>query len=141
MPRPISLQRRKRVVELISDGATYKETAARLGISETSVHRFLRQWRETADLGAAPGHPGMYPGKLSDRHANWLRDRITQQPDISLGRLQVLCAKRGVSISRQALNMKLRKLGLRKKSADKVDGPPASLRSAAKPFELDLTRS
>lgn len=50
MPAPLSDDLRRRVVDAVKEGASYKEAAVRFGVGEASVSRWMRLDRETGDV-------------------------------------------------------------------------------------------
>lgn len=113
MPAPLPIALRQRVVDAYNNGeGTYGELAARFGVGEASVSRWLRMAR-TGDL--TPGVKGPMPPekrKLKPEHIEFIRDTLEAVPDstgpeLAEGVFEVF----GVRLSEATVNRARRKLG------------------------------
>lgn len=122
MPKPYSDDLRVRVVETIADGATREEVAERLGVSLSSVGRFVRLARETGSVSAAKF--GGYKGYALAAHEERVRRLVTEQPDMTLAELRARLARAKVTVSQSSIFRYLRhlKLTFKKKSARRRAG-------------------
>ena len=122
MPKPYSDDLRVRVVETIADGATREEVAERLGVSLSSVGRFVRLAREKGSVSAAKF--GGYKGYALAAHEERVRRLVTEQPDMTLAELRARLARAKVTVSQSSIFRYLRhlKLTFKKKSARRRAG-------------------
>src|SRR6266508_153439 len=101
MAKPYSEDLRRRIVEAIEDGATIPEAAEQLGVSISSVVRFLRLHRETGSVSASKF--GGYKGYALAAHEKQVRRLVAEQPDITLAELQASLAKEKVSVGQSSI--------------------------------------
>lgn len=110
MAKPYSDDLRRRVVETVEDGATIPEAAERLGVSISSVVRFLRRRRETGSV--KPSKFGGYKPYSLSPYEKRIRRLVREQPDITLAELQARLTKEKVSVAQSSVFRFLRHLGL-----------------------------
>jgi len=108
-PHPVEL--RERAVSLVDQGNTHTEAARRLCVSIKFVNDMVRLKRETGSLAPKrQGNPGR--GKLTGV-TDWVHNRITAQPDLTLDELTAeLAAEHGVKVHRSSVGRLLHRLGL-----------------------------
>lgn len=108
-PHPVEL--RERAVALVKQGNTHTETARRLCVSIKFVNDMVRLKRETGLLEPKPqGNPGY--GKLTGV-TDWVRTRITAQPDLTIDELTAeLGLEHGLKVHRSSVGRLLHRLGL-----------------------------
>jgi transposase len=115
VPRPLSLDLRKRIVEAVEDGATYEEAARRFGVGEASVSRFMRRWREAGSLEPNP-MGGRRFGITDEESLALLRKLVEEKPDRLVVELKELFEEQsGKSTSESGIKRALKKLGFRRK--------------------------
>ena len=95
---PIEL--RSRVVGFVEEGRGHREAARHFRVSPSFVNDMVKLKRESGGLAPLPqGHRG--GGKLAP-FADWLRDRLSGKPDLTLDKISAefqtahgLCVYRG----------------------------------------------
>lgn len=99
-PHPIEL--RERAVSLVEQGNTHTEAARRLSVSIKFVNEMVRLKRETGALEPKrQGNPGR--GKLTGV-TDWVQNRITAQPDLTIDELTVeLATEHGLNVHRSSV--------------------------------------
>ena len=122
MGKPYSEDLRARVVRAAQDGATIPETAEQLGVSISSVVRFLRLQRDTGSVSAAKF--GGYKEFVLAAHEELVRRLIEEQPAITLAELEARLAKKNVLVGKSSISRFLNhlKLPFKKKSAGRRTG-------------------
>ena len=108
-PHPVEL--RERAVRLVEHGHTHTESARRLCVSIKFVNDMVRLKRETGSLAPKQqGNPGR--GKLTGV-TDWVRRRITAQPDLTIDALTVeLAEEHGLAVHRSSVGRLLHRFGL-----------------------------
>lgn len=101
---------RSRVVAAVGSGLPREEVVWRYAVSLATIKRWLKQWRETADLApkCSPGRPGVKIGAL----AAALPGRLAAQSD---ARLEDHCAwwreRTGMEVSTATMSRAITRLG------------------------------
>jgi transposase len=114
-----SLDLRQRVVAAYEQGkGSLAEVAEQFSVGQTFVKKMLRQKRETGSVAPLADGGGRQPS-LSGKEHRLLRQKVKEQPDVSLAELQEhLSAEAQVTVSLQTIHRSLRGSGLwRKKRA------------------------
>lgn len=111
-----SLDLRERVVAAYERGkGSIAEVAERFNVGQTFVKKMLRQKRERGSV-APPAHGGGRRPALSAKEHRLLRQKVKEQPDISLSELQEhLESTARVTVSRPTIHRSLRASGLTRK--------------------------
>ncbi len=109
MGKPYSEDIRQGVVRAIEGGHTYEEAADLLGVSVSSVSRFLSRLRGTGSI--APKQFGGYKKHALEPYADQITKWVTAVPDITLSELQARLAKEKVVVSQTSIFRFLRHLG------------------------------
>lgn len=114
-----SLDLRQRVVAAYEKGnSSLAEVAEQFNVGQTFVKKMLRQHRETGSV-ALLAHGGGRQAALSEKEHRLLRQKVKEQPDISLAELQEhLAAKAGLMVSVPTIHRHLRTLRLSHKKKD-----------------------
>jgi transposase len=114
-----SLDLRQRVVAAYDEGkGSIAEVAEQFNVGQTFVKKMLRQQRETGSV-APLAHGGGRQPSLSDKEHRLLRQKVKEQPDVSLAELQEhLAAKAGVTASLPTIHRSLRSASLSHKKKD-----------------------
>ncbi len=114
-----SLDLRQRVVAAYKKGkGSLAEIAEQFNVGQTFVKKMLRQHRETGSVAPLIHGGGRQPS-LSDTEHRWLRQKVKEQPDISLAELQEhLAAKAGLTVSITTIHRSLRSSSLSHKKKD-----------------------
>lgn len=138
MGKPYSVDLRLAVVRSIEAGYTRGEAAELLGVSLSSVGRFIKIWRGRQSV--EPAKFGGYKKYALQAQADRLRGWIAEGPDLTLGELQRRLAKAKVRVSISAIFRFLRHLKLtfkkspargRARSARRRGGAPGMAAQAA----------
>jgi transposase len=114
-----SLDLRQRVVAAYDEGkGSIAEVAEQFNVGQTFVKKMLRQQRETGSV-APLAHGGGRQPSLSDKEHRLLRQKVKEQPDVSLSELQEhLAAKAGLAVSLPTIHRSLRSARLSHKKKD-----------------------
>ncbi len=111
MTAPLSNDLRKRVVAAVLDGESCRSVAARFGVSVSSVVKWSQRYRATGSV--APGKMGGHRKPVLAPHRDFIIERISQTPHLTLKGLRDELAARGVKVSHNAVWLFLRREGLR----------------------------
>jgi transposase len=115
MARPFSLDLRDRVVAAAAH-QTQAEVASRFAVSESTVYKWCRRWREAGTV-APKAHTGGIPPKVDPAGADVLRALLAERSDRPLRELVVLYRERtGVSLSISAVWRACNRMALRGRS-------------------------
>jgi transposase len=114
-----SLDLRQRVVAAYEKGkGSLAEVAEQFNVGQTFVKKMLRQHRETGSV-APLAHGGGRQPSLSDKEHRLLRQKVKEQPDVSLSELQQhLSTRVGVTVSLPTIHRSLRQSGHSRKKKD-----------------------
>jgi transposase len=105
LPYPEEL--RSRVVAAIEKGASYRQAAARHGVSPSVAMKWARAFRQTGSLAARP-MGGDRRSRLKGER-DWVLRRIASEPDLTLADLhRELCA-RGIEVAYLTMRRFLKK--------------------------------
>lgn len=110
MSRAYSLDLRERVVAAIAGGKSCAEAAGQFAVSTSSAIKWSRRKRETGSAAAAK-IGGCRPFLLAGRE-DWLLQRMTEKPDLTVQALLDELKARGTVVSFDTLWRFLRGLGL-----------------------------
>lgn len=129
MIEPYSMDLRNRAVAMLDEGASSTEVADALGVSDSWVRKMRLRRDVLGDL--APGSPPGKPRKLTTDDIVELYLLVDEQPDVTLGELAVLMAKRlKVRVSISTLSRRLIELGLTRKKRVSTPPKPTGSRSS-----------
>lgn len=117
-PHPIAL--RERVVAFVEEGHSRRAAAAHFRVSPRFVNNMMILKRQTGSLEPKRQGHGGNNGKLRDQ-ADWVRQRIAGNGDLTLDELRCELAGRGVAVHRSSVGGLLHRFGLshKKKSSGK----------------------
>ena len=101
MAKPYSNDLRARVIAAVEEGATLEEAGERHHVSLSSVGRFLRRRRQTGSV--SPAKFGGYKPYALAAHEEWVRQLVTEQPDITLAELRAKLTKRKVTVGQTSI--------------------------------------
>lgn len=124
MPRPLSVDLRKRVVAAYERGGVTRDAVAEMfQVGRATVNRLVRQFRATGSVEPGP-HGGGKPAKFNPRLDRMLRKLVAEQSDATVPELvEALEAKTGARVSSSTMGRALARLGLTRK---KSPSSPAS---------------
>lgn len=114
-----SLDLRQRVVAAYEQGkGSLAQVAEQFNVGQTFVKKMLRQKRESGTV-APLAHGGGRQPSLSEKEHRLVRQRVKEQPDVSLMELQEhLATKARVEVSLPTIHRSLRRSGLSHKKKD-----------------------
>lgn len=111
MPKALSADLRKRIVDSISGGRSRRAAAIRFRVAPSTAVRLASRFEETGSI--APKRLGRLPGsgKLGP-HADFIIGHVEARPDITMPELaELLEAERGVRVDPSNLSKFLCKAG------------------------------
>ena len=115
MGKPHPMELRERVITFVEEGHSHRAAASHFRVSPRFANRMVIPKRETGSLEPMrQGHGGH--GKLK-AHADWVRQRVAENGDLTLDELCVELAACGVIIHRSNVSRLLHRLGLGLKKA------------------------
>ena len=136
MARPYSLDLRERVVAAVAGGQTCRSVAATFGVSVASVVKWSQRYRATGSA-AAKRMGGNRPYALAGER-EFVRQRLAEEPDITLRGLAEALSERGVNVSIYAVwhflqheGLSFKKKHSRKRAGSARRGAPARQMEAA----------
>lgn len=115
--KPYSQDLRERVMAAIKAGQhSQAQIAETYGISESTVEKWKRRWRETKSVAALPHAGG--PVRVLKSSGNFIRAEVRKQPDLSLLELcERVLTEKGLTANDSMMSRELQLLQLpRKKS-------------------------
>ena len=115
--RPYSQDLRERVIAAVKAGQqSQAQIAETYGISESTIEKWNRRWRETKSVAALPHAGG--PVRVLKSSGNFIRAEVKKQPDISLLELcERVLTEKGLTANDSMMSRELQLLQLpRKKS-------------------------
>ena len=116
MTRPYSNDLRERVVAAVEGGASCRAVAARFGVAVSSVVKWSQRYRQTGSV--APGKVGGHRRPVLKPYRDFIVERISREPHLTLHGLKDELAERGIAVSHNTVWQFLRREGLRfKKNA------------------------
>jgi transposase len=110
MVRPYSNDLRERVVGAVTDGESCRAVAARFGVAVSSVVKWSQRYRRTGSV--APAKMGGYRRRVLAPHREFIVERLSQEPHLTLHRLKDDLAARGITVSHNTVWLFLRREGL-----------------------------
>jgi transposase len=108
MPMPISKEKRELIIYHKKKGAKNREISEWLQITERSVERILKLYREEKTIAPKPHNKGRKPA-FCRKKMERIIEKIREVPDITL---EELVEEFNLKISKSALSRKLKKEGL-----------------------------
>lgn len=139
MPKPYSIDLRKRAVAVILSGAKYNEAAERFAVRVASLSRWVGRQRHTGTVAPEP-FGGRKTSTLAP-HENKIRTLVEAEPDLTLDAMVERLAAEAIETSRTTLHRFLQKLGptLKKRRSGrpsrtaKTSPSPAKLGAGGRP--------
>jgi len=110
MTRPYSNDLRERAVCALLAGGSCRAVAARFGVAVSSVVKWSQRHRETGSV--APGKMGGHRRRVLEPHRDFIKERLSHTPHLTLHRLKDELAAHGVVVSHNAIWQFLRREGL-----------------------------
>jgi transposase len=123
--RPHSQELRSSVVAAIEAGASYREAAARFGVSGSAAVKWVHRFRQTGSIAAKP-MGGDRRSRLKGER-NWLLQRIAAEPGVTPAELHKELCARGIQVGYLTVRrfVKKEKIKLPKKGVRQVIRKPA----------------
>lgn len=94
--RPHSQELRSSVVAAIEAGASYREAAARFGVSGSAAVKWVHRFRQTGSIAAKP-MGGDRRSRLKGER-DWLLRRIAAEPEVTPAELHKELRDRGIQV-------------------------------------------
>jgi transposase len=123
MGKPHPLELRVRVVAFVDEGNSHREAARHFRVSPRFVNNLVKLKAQTGSLAARRQGHGPGAGKLGP-HADFVRERLAENGELTLDELCVALEGRGVTVHRSNVGRLLHRLGL---SHKKRPSRPASI--------------
>ena len=101
MAKPYSMDLRERVVARVEAGETVRKVAVDFAVSVSAVVKWSQRYRETGSV--APAKFGGWRRPILEPHADFIRARLAEAPELALRSLQAELAENGVKVSYGAL--------------------------------------
>lgn len=132
MPKPLPVEIRERVVEVVEkEGATIEETARRFRVGTASVKRWLRRSRESGSV-APDAMGGLRVVWIGVDERDQLIELVKAMPDATLDELaDEYNARHKTSVSRSALLRALQRFDITRKKSRSA--PPKRRTHASSP--------
>ena len=102
---------RVRLIRAAGKGQSARSQADVFDVSASTAVKWVQVFRAEGRVEAKP-HAGGRRSPLSG-HADWLKARVEQQPDITLNELCIALSRRGVDTSKSAVSRFLLRMGFR----------------------------
>jgi transposase len=136
MGKPHPMELRSRVIAFVEEGHSNRAAARHFRVSPRFVNNLVNLKAQTGSL--APRRQGHGPGGKLAAHADFVRQRMEENGDLTLDELCVELEGRGVTIHGSNVGRLLGRLGLSHKkrpyrqanSSGPISGRPASIGSA-----------
>jgi len=93
---PYSEERRSRVVAAVEKGASYREAAARYGVSASAALKWTHRFRQTGSIASKP-MGGDRRSRLKGQR-DWIGRRIAAEPELTVAQLHAELQSRGVQV-------------------------------------------
>jgi len=110
----ISQSQKRQVIELMIAGSHWQEATGQVGVrvSESTAHRWVREWRQEGDTGLSDGRHG-HAYKMTPEVRAWLKEMCGQAPHLPSSKVKrMIKEKFNVEISRGHLNRVRAELGV-----------------------------
>jgi transposase len=134
MGRPFSQDLRTRIVAAVEAGASRNKAAKQFAVSVSCVVKLMQRFYRTGRIEPAPR--GKKPYALAEHEAT-VRELIAECPDLTIDELHQALGKRGIQVSRSAVNRFLQKCRLTFKKS-RSTRPSSSGRTSQPPVRLGV---
>ena len=117
--KPISDDLRTRIVNVYEETAlSYPKVAARFQVSESSVRRFVKHWRERGTVAPHP-HGGGHPSRLDETGVALVTELANTQVDATQDEVRAMVTeKTGIHVSQPTICRILRRGNVTRKKND-----------------------
>ncbi len=99
MPKPLSMDLRRRIVDAVEADGRVRAVAARYDVSPSSVSNICRLWRATGSVAAKP-MGGDRRSHVTEAHGARILGLVSQTPDMTLDEIQAVLREDGVAVGR-----------------------------------------
>jgi transposase len=125
--RPYTQELRSRVITAIEEGASYRQAAARYGVSASAAVKWARHFRQTGSSAAKPMGGDRRSRLKSERE--WMLRRIAADPELTPAELHKELCARGIQVGYLTVRRFIKReiIDLRKERARRTAGPPTDL--------------
>ena len=120
--KPLSEDLRTRIVQVYEETElSYPKVAARFQVSESSVRRFVKQWRESGNVTPQP-HGGGHPSTLDKAGVELVTELAHAEVDATQDELRDMVAKQtGTRVSQPTICRILQRAGITRKKNEAGD--------------------
>ena len=94
MPKPLSIDLRRRIVEARLGGGSVRAVGARFGVAASSVSNIHRLWQATGSV-APKKMGGDRRSHVIEAHHDWLLELVGETPDLTLAEIGLALKGRG----------------------------------------------
>ncbi len=99
MPKPLSMDLRRRIVDAVEADGRVRAVAARYDVSPSSVSNVHRLWRATGSVAAKP-MGGDRRSHVTEAHGARILGLVSQTPDMTLDEIRAVLREDGVAVGR-----------------------------------------
>lgn len=110
MPRPLSMDLRRRIAAAVHSGVSRNAAAARFSVAPSTVIKLMQALTRTGSL--EPKRMGGHRQAILAPHAAAVRALVEETPDATLEELKAALRRKKIRVGRSALAAFLAKLGL-----------------------------
>jgi putative transposase len=133
MGKPYSMDLRERAMARLDAGETSREVASALKIAASSVIKWAARRRSLGSV--APGKMGGHrPYAIDEEHRTFVLEEVDRDPNVTLQRLTMLLAERGLKVHAASVGRFLHREGKsfkKKRSAGRATAAKAGAPSRA----------
>ncbi len=114
MTAPLSQDLRRRIVQVVRNGSSIRQAAARFEVSPSAAVKLMRRVRETGSV--KPARIGGHRRPVLEPHRDLLRTLVDAKAEITLAEIQAELQARGIVIhALSTIHVALRRLKLTRK--------------------------
>ncbi len=99
MPKPLSMDLRRRIVDAVEADGRVRAVAARYDVSPSSVSNIYRLWRATGRVAAKP-MGGDRRSHVTEAHGARILGLVSRTPDMTLDEIRAVLREDGVAVGR-----------------------------------------
>jgi putative transposase len=114
MTAPLSQDLRRRIVQVVRNGSSIRQAAARFEVSPSAAVKLMRRVRETGSI--KPARIGGHRRPVLEPHRDLLRTLVNTKAEITLAEIQAELQARGIVIQAlSTIHVALRRMKLTRK--------------------------
>lgn len=110
MPRPLSNDIRKRIVEAVQKGLSRNAAAQKYDVAPSSAIKIVALWKKTGSW--EPKQIGGYRRHILADHTDKVNQLLEEKPDITLAEMQAALAKDNIKVGQSSISRFFNHLGL-----------------------------